>query len=55
LGLQIKNGLRNLDLLVILMLAAMVCVFASGILYLGARVHAPEESRMIITGPPDSE
>jgi hypothetical protein len=55
LGLRIKNGLRNLDPLVILMLAAMVCVLGSGILYLGARVHAPEESRMIITGPPDSE
>jgi hypothetical protein len=37
LGLQIKNGLRNLDPLVMLMLAAMVCVFASD---LGARVVA---------------
>jgi hypothetical protein len=44
---------RRSDLLVILMLAAMVCVLGSGLVYLGERVHAPEQSRMIITGPPD--
>jgi hypothetical protein len=41
------------DLLVILMLAAMVCVLGSGLVYLGERVHAPEQTRMIDTGPPD--
>jgi hypothetical protein len=35
------------------MLAAMVFVMGSGILYLGQRVHAPEQTRMIVTGPPD--
>jgi hypothetical protein len=42
-----------IDPLAILMLAATVCVLGSGILYLGARVHAPEQTRMIVTGPPD--
>ena len=53
--LPIKRLGQRGDLAAIIMLAAMVCVLGSGILYLGARVHAPEESRMIITGPPDSE
>jgi hypothetical protein len=35
------------------MLVAMVCVLASGLVYLGERVHAPEQTRMIDTGPPD--
>jgi hypothetical protein len=41
------------DLLVILMLAAMVCVMGSGLVYLGERVHAPEQTRIINSGPPD--
>jgi hypothetical protein len=51
--LRIRRGQRS-DLLVILMLAAMVCVLGSGLVYLGERVHAPEQTRMIVTGPPDS-
>jgi hypothetical protein len=39
------------DLLAILMLTATVCVLGSGILYLGERVHAPAQTRMIFTGP----
>jgi hypothetical protein len=39
--------------LVILMLAAMVCVMGAGLVYLGERVHAPEQTRMIDSGPPD--
>jgi hypothetical protein len=41
------------DLVAILMLVAMVCVLASGLVYLAERVHAPEQTRMIVTGPPD--
>jgi hypothetical protein len=37
----------------ILMLLLIVCLFGSGIYYLGERVHAPEQSRMIDVGPPD--
>jgi hypothetical protein len=44
---------QHSDLLVILMLVAMVCLLGSGMLYLAERVHAPEQSRMIDTGPPD--
>ena len=54
MGLRIRRarGQRSY-LLVILMLAAMVCVMGSGLLYLGERVHAPEQTRMIDSGPPD--
>jgi hypothetical protein len=45
------DGQRSF-LLMILMLAAMVCVVGSGLVYLGKRVHAPEQSRLI-SGPPD--
>jgi hypothetical protein len=41
--------------LAILMLAAMLCVLGVGILYLAEREHAPEQSRMIVTGLPDLE
>ena len=37
----------------ILILLLIVCLFGSGIYYLGERVHAPEQSRMIDVGPPD--
>jgi hypothetical protein len=50
---RIKDGDgQRRDLLVILMLAAMVCVLGSGLIYLGERIHAPEQSRLI-SGPPD--
>jgi hypothetical protein len=53
MGLRIthRQGQRG-DLLVILMLAAMVCVMGAGLVYLGARVHAPGQTR-IDSGPPD--
>ena len=53
MGLRIthRQGQRG-DLLVILMLAAMVCVIGLGLVYLGERVHAPEQTR-IDSGPPD--
>jgi surface polysaccharide O-acyltransferase-like enzyme len=54
--LHINGGYvqRHSNLLAtILMLAAIVFVMGSGILYLGERVHAPEQTRMIVTGPPD--
>jgi hypothetical protein len=53
MGLPIRreHGQRS-DLLVILMLAAMVCIIGAGLVYLGERVHAPEQTR-IDTGPPD--
>ena len=54
--LHINGGYiqRHSNLLAtIIMLAAMVFVMGSGILYLGQRVHAPEQTRMIVTGPPD--
>jgi hypothetical protein len=31
----------------------MICLLGSGLVYLGERVHAPEQTRMIVTGPPD--
>jgi hypothetical protein len=53
MGLRIRRGHgQRSDLLVILMLAAMVCMMGSGLVYLGERVHAPEQTR-IDTGPPD--
>jgi hypothetical protein len=52
LRIRRRPGQRS-DLVVILMLAAMVCVLGSGLVYLGERVHAPEKTRMIVTGPPD--
>jgi hypothetical protein len=55
LCLQKKNRFGNPDPLVVLMLAALVCVLGSGMLYLGMRIHAPEESRMILKGPADPE
>ena len=50
---HIKDGYaqRHSDLLAIIILAAMVSVVGSGILYLGERVHAPAQTRMIFTGP----
>jgi hypothetical protein len=39
--------------LAILMLAAMLCLLGVGILYLAEREHGPQQSRMIVTGPPD--
>ena len=54
MGPRIRRGYgQRSDLLVILMLAAMVCVMASGLVYLGERVHAPEQARIIDSGPPD--
>jgi hypothetical protein len=54
MGLRIRHGHgRRSDLLVILMLAAMVCVMGSALVYLGERVHAPEQTRIIDSGPPD--
>jgi hypothetical protein len=53
MGLPIRRGHgQRSDLLVILMLAAMVCIIGAGLVYLGERVHAPEQTR-IDTGPPD--
>jgi hypothetical protein len=52
--LRVKTGYgQHSDLIVILMLAAMLCLLGSGLLYLGHRVHAPEQTRMIDTGAPD--
>jgi hypothetical protein len=51
--LPIKRLGQRGDLAAIIMLAAMVCVLGSGMLYLAERVHAPEQTRMIDTGPPD--
>jgi hypothetical protein len=52
--LRIRGGEgEHSDLLVMLMLAAVICLLGSGLVYLGERVHAPEQTRMIITGPPD--
>jgi hypothetical protein len=48
-----RGNSQHGDLVAILMLVAMVCVLASGLVYLGERVHAPEQTRMIDTGPPD--
>jgi len=53
MGLPIRRGHgQRSDLLVILMLAAMVCIIGAGLVYLGERVHAPEQTR-IDTGPSD--
>jgi hypothetical protein len=51
--LHIKGGYgqKHIDLLALIMLAAMVSVVGSGILYLGERIHAPAQTRMILTGP----
>ena len=51
--LHIKDGFgqKHIDLLALIMLAAMVSVVGSGILYLGERIHAPAQTRMILTGP----
>jgi hypothetical protein len=51
--LHIKGGYgqKHIDLLALIMLAAMVSVVGSGILYLGERVHAPAQMRIIFTGP----
>ena len=54
MGLRIRRGHgQRSDQLVILMLAAMVFVTVSGLVYLGERVHAPEQTRTIDTGSPD--
>jgi hypothetical protein len=53
MGLRTRRGhSQRSDLLVILMLAAMVSMMGSGLVYLGERVHAPEQTR-IDSGPPD--
>ena len=53
MGLRIRRGHgQRSDLLVILMLTAMVCMIGAGLVYLGERVHAPEQTR-IDSGPPD--
>jgi hypothetical protein len=51
--LHIKDGFgqKHNDLMAIIMVAAMVSLVGSGILYLGERIHAPAQSRMILTGP----
>ena len=51
--LHIKDGFgqEHNDLMAIIMVAAMVSLVGSGILYLGERIHAPAQSRMILTGP----
>jgi hypothetical protein len=50
---HIKDGhsQKHIDLLALIMLAAMVSLVGSGILYLGERVHAPAQPRTIFTGP----
>jgi hypothetical protein len=50
---HIKDGYgqKHIDLLALIMLAAVVSVVGSGILYLGERVHAPLQTRMVLTGP----
>jgi hypothetical protein len=50
---HIKDGYgqKHIDLLALIMLAAMVSVVGSGILYLGERVHAPAQMRIVFTGP----
>ncbi len=51
--LHIKGGYgqKHVDLLALIMLAAMVSLVGSGILYLGERMHAPAQTRIILTGP----
>jgi hypothetical protein len=51
--LRIKRLAQRSDLVAMLTLAAMICLLGSGLVYLGERVHAPEQTRMIDTGPPD--
>jgi hypothetical protein len=51
--LRIKRLAQRSDLVAILLLVAMACLLGSGMLYLGERVHGPEQTRMIDTGPPD--
>jgi hypothetical protein len=52
--LHIRGGHgQHSDLGAILMLAAMLCMLGSGLIYLAERVHAPEQTRMIDSGPPD--
>jgi len=41
------------DVGAIIVLSVIVFVMGLGILYLGERVHAPEQTRMFVTGPPD--
>jgi hypothetical protein len=50
---HIKDGYgqKHIDLLALIVLAAMVSVVGSGILYLGERVHAPAQMRIVFTGP----
>jgi len=50
---HIKDGYsqKHSDLLALIMLAAVVCAVGSGILYLGERVHAPVQTRIVFTGP----
>jgi hypothetical protein len=50
---HIKDGYghKHIDLMALIMLAVMVSVVGSGILYLGERVHAPAQARTIFTGP----
>jgi hypothetical protein len=45
-----EDGPQLANLAPILMLLRL---FGSGIYYLGERVHAPEQSRMVDVGPPD--
>ena len=51
--LHIKDGFgqKHSDLMALIMVAAMVSLVGSGILYLGERIHAPAQSRMVLTGP----
>ena len=51
--LHIKDrfGQKHSDLMALVMVAAMVSVVGSGIFYLGERIHAPAQTRMILTGP----
>jgi hypothetical protein len=50
---HIKDGYsqKHSDLLALIMLAAVVSAVGSGILYLGERVHAPVQTRIVFTGP----
>jgi hypothetical protein len=50
---HIKHGYtqKHSDLLALLMLTAVVSAVGSGIFYLGERVHAPAQTRIVFTGP----
>jgi hypothetical protein len=48
-----EDGPQVTDLAPISMFVLMASLFGAGIYYLAARVHAPEQSRMIDVGPPD--